>query len=157
MRPSPTNCFQILLLRHRPADALYAEPLLSSLYFRFDLAAHPSLTIIRRSSADFLSRRIRLIYLMPLLPAIQLTHRSASHLFKSNLIPLSSASRSTSASSFAARSWLVPLLPSPHNARSCCGCAQLVLCFLSSRRRSRQHRTGLRGPHAAAHKPSPNP
>ena len=131
MRPSPNNCFQILLLRHRQADALNAQLLLSSLYFRFVLAAHPSLTIFHRSFSDFLSRRIRLIDLMPSLPAIQLTLRSASFLLKRNLISLSSSSRSTSASSFATRSWLVPLLPSPHNECTTCAAARHKPNFIS--------------------------
>ena len=141
---STASFFRRLL---RQVDAPIAEQLLSNSFAppspsRCSLClatAFKSLLPLRSCGASFahnysspinrfLSHLIRLIYLMPSLPAIQLTLRSASHLFKSNLIPLSSSSRSTSASSFAARSWLVPLLPSPHNTRSCCGCAQLALC-----------------------------
>ena len=156
---STASFFRRLL---RQADAPIANQLLSNSFAPSSLSrcslcratAFKSLFSLRSCGASFahnysspinrfLSRRIRLIYLVPSLPAIQLTHRSASDLFKSNLIPLSSSSRSTSASSFAARSWLLPLLPGPHNACLCCGSAQLVLCSLSRCRRSRQHQTVL--------------
>jgi hypothetical protein len=47
----PTVSFFRRLLR--PANVPIAQLLRSRIYFRFDLAAHPSLSIIRRSSTDF--------------------------------------------------------------------------------------------------------
>ena len=89
-------------------------------------------------TSRFLSRPIRLLYLASSLSTIQLTHRSASQLLKRYLISLRSSSHSSSVLSFAARSSLAPLHPSPHNVSSTCAAPRHSPSFASQTKIPRQ-------------------